>query len=109
MSDSLFDAIRNNDENTVSDLLKSNPELVGSRDQRGSTPLLLSTYFGLKEITHIILKYPQDLNAQDASGNTALMGVCFKGFEEIAEKLIKAGADVNTRNFNGGDCTYFCC
>ena len=62
MSDSLFNAIRDNNENKVSELLQSNPQLVGSRDQRGSTPLLLSTYFGLKEITDIILNFPQDLD-----------------------------------------------
>ncbi len=84
MNNSLFDAIRSSDLETVSKILNAHPELIDIKDTRGSTPLLLATYYGHKEISETILSYKPDVNAKDGSGNTPLMGVCFKGFPEIA-------------------------
>ena len=100
MKDALFNAIRSEDESTVSTILKKQPELVNETDSRGSTPLLLASYYGYTGITKIILENKPDVNAKDGSGNTPLMGVCFKGYPEIAKLLIKHGADVNVVNFN---------
>ena len=82
--DLLFNAIRSQDKANIAIVLKEYPELIQAKDQRGSTPLLLATYYGFK----------------DASGNTALMGVCFKGYPEIAELLIKRGANIDLQNSN---------
>jgi len=100
MNNSLFDAIRSADLETVSKILNAHPELVDIKDPRGSTPLLLATYYGHKDISEKLLKHKPDVNAKDGSGNTPLMGVCFKGYPEIARLLIDAGADVNAINFN---------
>ena len=51
------------------------------KDGRGSSPLLLATYYGSEEVTTAILGHPQDIDAQDAVGNTALMGYASKGFK----------------------------
>lgn len=100
MNDELFDAIRVKDLEKVSKIITAHPELVNIKDERGSTPLLLATYYGAFDIASEILKHNSDINAQDISGNTALMGVCFKGYPDIAELLITNGADVNAVNFN---------
>ncbi len=100
MNNELFDAIREGVIDTVSKILNAHPELVNIKDARGSTPLLLATYYGHQEIAEIILKCKPDINAKDGSGNTALMGVCFKGYPAIAKLLISHGADVNAVNFN---------
>jgi uncharacterized protein len=107
MSAALFDAIRNQDLNAVQHLLQEHPEWVIQKDARGSTPLLLASYYGLEEITRCILSVPQPIDAQDASGNTALMGVSFKGDINIARLLIEHGADVNKTNFNKGSALIF--
>lgn len=78
MTHQLFEAIRNEDSKSVKSVLETHPHLVNVKDARGSTPLLLSIYFGFKEVSEIILQYPQHIDAQDASGNTALMGVVLK-------------------------------
>lgn len=106
-SDLLFESIRSGNTQKVKMLLDANPELVGVKDQRGSTPLLLATYYGVKDMSSVILKFNPEINAQDAAGNTALMGVSFKGYLEIAELLINAGADVNIKNFNQGTALIF--
>jgi len=98
MSTPLFNAIRNGETEKVTSLLKENPEWVSEKDARGSTPLLLATYYGFEEMTQVILQYSQNVDLQDASGNTALMGVCFKGYENIAQLLIQNGAQVNAKN-----------
>ena len=100
MKDALFTAIRANDLDTVKEILKDDPALVHQTDQRGSTPLLLATYYGFKELTAALLSHGPDVNAKDGSGNTPLMGVCFKGYPEIAKLLIDNNADVNAVNFN---------
>ena len=56
MSTSLFDAIRNGEVSNVVSLLKENPALAQEKDQRGSTPLLLSTYYGHIFILTVILE-----------------------------------------------------
>jgi hypothetical protein len=98
--DLLFNAIRSQDKANIAIVLKEYPELIQAKDQRGSTPLLLATYYGFKDITEILLYHNADINVQDASGNTALMGVCFKGYPEIAELLIKRGANIDLQNSN---------
>jgi len=75
----IFNAIRSENLNEVRTLLNKDASLINSKDQRGSTPLLLSTYYGFTDITKLILEHKPNINEQDASGNTALMGVCFKG------------------------------
>lgn len=95
----LFDAIRNEDLASFKEILEQNPELIDVKDSRGSTPLLLATYYNNEAITDYLLSKNPDIDAKDASGNTALMGVCFKGYENIAKKLIKNGADVNAVNY----------
>jgi ankyrin repeat protein len=103
----LFQAIRNEDAIVVKKLLQEDPSLLNIKDNRGSTPLLLATYFGNEEITDFLLSLKPDIDEKDASGNTALMGVCFKGFGSIAEKLIKAGANVNETNYSGATALVF--
>ena len=82
MSTSIFDAIRKGELETVKNLLSQNPEYVKQKDARGSTPLLLATYYGNEQVTSAILELPQDLDA-------------------IAKLLIDYGANVNVKNNNG--------
>lgn len=100
MNDKLFDAIRNGNFEMVKAITTAHPELINIKDQRGSTPLLLATYYGHQDITEEILKHKPDINAKDGSGNSALMGVCFKGYPVIAKLLIDNNADVNAVNLN---------
>lgn len=103
----LFTYIREEDLRGVQNLLKKDPALVHVKDQRGSTPLLLATYYGNESISKAILEYDDTVDAKDASGNTALIGVSFKGYLDIATLLISKGADVNAQNSNGATALIF--
>lgn len=103
----LINYIRSGQAGPLSDLLKKNPDLVNTRDERGFTPLVLATYLGQKEIAELLIDHGAEINAQDALGNTALMGVCFKGSHELAEMLISKGADIHLTNHEGVDALSF--
>ena len=55
MSISLFDAIRNANVTVVTSLVEENPLITQEKDHRGSTPLLLASYYGNIEIERVIL------------------------------------------------------
>ena len=85
MNEFFFKAIREGNLNEVKPMLEKNPVLINSKDVRGSTPLILATYYDEMEIATLLLDKGAKIDAVDASGNTALMGVCFKGFTDIAK------------------------
>ena len=90
-----FNAIRLGDLAIVEKELVDQPNLIDVIDDRGSSPLILASYYDHVDLTQILIQAGAPVNFKDASGNTALMGVCFKGVVELAELLIKQGADVN--------------
>lgn len=103
----IFDAIRNNDIDSLKSIIETTPDAVHLSDQRGSNPLLLASYFGHFEISEFLIANGADVNQRDLSGNTALMGVCFKGPLAMAKLLINNGADVNALNNNGASALSF--
>lgn len=96
-----FDEIRKGNLEKVIDIHSVNPELLNSKDDRGSTPLILATYYGHAGIARFLLDSGVKLEDKDGSGNTALLGVSFKGHVEMVKELIARGADVNTQNATG--------
>ncbi|TVZ15862.1 hypothetical protein JM81_2114 [Maribacter sp. MAR_2009_72] len=107
MNEFFFKAIREGNYNEVKAMLDKNAVLVNSKDSRGSTPLILATYYDETEIARLLLEKGAKIDAVDASGNTALMGVCFKGFTDIAKLLIDKGAALNERNAMGATCLIY--
>lgn len=107
MSTSIFDAIRNNDLESLKKIIETAPDAVHLKDQRGSNPLLLATYFGHFEISQFLIANGADVDLRDNSGNTALMGVSFKGPLLMAKLLIDNGANVNAVNNNGASALSF--
>ncbi|MEM6643461.1 MAG: ankyrin repeat domain-containing protein [Bacteroidota bacterium] len=98
----IHEQIRNDDLQAIEDLLNSDRSFVNKPDERGFTPLVLSTYLGKIEVAKLLLSHGADINAVDAmAGNTALMGVCFKGSYDLAKMLISHGADISIRNRSG--------
>lgn len=79
-----FNAIRENQQDHVAKMLEANGKLLHQKDGRGSTPLLLATYYGHLAMADFLIEQGADINAIDASGNTALMGVCFKAIPPFA-------------------------
>ena len=76
--DQFFDSIRLANLNEVRTALQMSPELLHAKDSRGSTPLILASYYNHLDLVKLLLAHGADVNEKDSSQNTALMGVCFK-------------------------------
>ncbi len=116
----LLDAVRNGDQGKVVDLLNEDNTLASERADNGDSPLMLSLYYGRKQITSIILSRNPDINffeavalgaiaevrqfirdqpellqAYSLDGFTGLHLAVFFGHEEIAALLLDKGADID--------------
>lgn len=101
----IFEAARTNNIAALEGYLDS--DQINARDTRGSTPLIIATYYNHATAVTALLEAGADTEIQDTMGNTALMGVCFKGYTEIAQILLEHGAHVDAENGNGATALTF--
>ncbi len=97
----LFNAARTGNIEVLSLFASDAPELLGAKDERGFTPLIMAAYYDQLEAVKFLIKAGVNVNAQDDAGNTALMGVAFKNYEAIAKCLVEAGCDARIANYGG--------
>ena len=100
----IFYAIKTGELEIVKSLFKRHPELLTRRDDKGSTPLIISSKFENTEIT----KYIYDSLIQNGitncitdlnkKGNSALMKACKKGHFNTVQFLVENGASINHVN-----------
>jgi uncharacterized protein len=97
----LFDAARMGRTDVLPALLQAGAG-IEALDERGHSPLVLTSYNDQIEATRLLLELGAKPDGDPPTeGNTALMGVAFKGYDEIARLLIDAGADVDHANRAG--------
>lgn len=101
----IFEAARTDNVTALNELLKEGQ--INEKDARGSTPLILATYYNNIAAVAALLQAGADTELQDGMGNTALMGVCFKGYTGAAKLLLENGASVHTENGNGATALTF--
>jgi ankyrin repeat protein len=101
----IFEAARTNNVIALNDLLKEGQ--INEKDARGSTPLILATYYNNTASAAALLEAGADTEIHDSMGNTALMGVCFKGYTATAKMLLENGAQVDNENGNGATALTF--
>jgi len=100
--DEIHDAAGNGDLDKVKALLKTNPDLVSSRDKNsGATPLHRPAAAGLTNMVELLLANKADANAKDIGGATPLMWAAANGRRDVAELLLANKAEVNARDNNG--------
>jgi ankyrin repeat protein len=86
----------------VKTLLKENPELVSSKDDRGNAPLHMAVISGKKDMVELLLATGADVDAKNNSGDTPLNWAAETGNPDVVELLIAHNADVNAKNNYGG-------
>ena len=124
--DEMMDAVKTNDISKVSNLLESNLSLATAPTETGDTPLMISVYYGAKDITELLLssganlslfeaaatgrtervreileEEPERLNSYSHDGWTALHLAAFFGPLETVEYLLSLGADWTLLAQNG--------
>lgn len=93
------DAVKNGDLEKVKVLLKENPQLLPSKDDRhGWTPLHCAAFYGQKDVAKFLLADGADINAKDRSGMTPLHLTAFDAQSDVAELLLANKADVDNKN-----------
>jgi ankyrin repeat protein len=125
MQQSIFDAVKRKDLETVTMLCKGRPELVNSRDMQGNSPIMLAAYYGAKEIVRYLLESgamlnlyeacaigkletvrailaqrPELLNSFAHDGFTPVGLAAFFGHEDVVAFLVGKGADLRTHSYN---------
>jgi uncharacterized protein len=118
-AETLFEAIKKGDRQTVSDLLTVQPDLANARTPDGLSAVLLATYYGQSDIAKLIVEHGATLNLYEAAsvgqlatvqsilaaqpdlinsyapdGFFALGLAAFFGHTEIVAFLLDHGADV---------------
>ncbi len=74
---------------------------LNTKDQFGSTPLIIATTFDKTEVALALIGAGADLNITNNDGSTSLITAAFFCRTEIVEALLAKGADKNARNKAG--------
>ena len=98
----VFDAVRADDVNAVTELLDADPDLVRATDEDGETPLHSAAWRSRYEAATLLLDRGADIEARNNWGRTPLLIVAREtGNAQMASLLIEAGAEVNVRDRGG--------
>lgn len=100
-SDEFVKAVRERDGNKVMDLVKSNPRVVDSKDEKGDTALIIAVSRSDEDYTSFLLTKGADPNISARGGDTPLMTAARAGFEQGAQWLLGEGAKVDAANRMG--------
>ncbi len=93
----IHDAARSGDLEKIKALVKSNPELAFSKDDKGETPLYWAAAWGHKDAAEFLLANKADVNVKDSDGYTPLHAAAQGGDKNLTELLLANKADVNAK------------
>ncbi|KAI5816926.1 ankyrin repeat-containing domain protein, partial [Pyronema omphalodes] len=91
-TNSLFQAITDNDIPTVLSLLSSGVD-IESRDTHSHTPLISAAVSGHTLLVQELLSHGASIDAKTTEGHTALHKACFAMHEPVISLLLSSGAD----------------
>ena len=74
---------------------------IDTQDERGWTPLMISTFNGREEIALLLIENGANVNAKDSAGYGPLHWSAFNGFDSVVESLIDKRAAVNAVSNHG--------
>jgi ankyrin repeat protein len=67
MASEFLTAVKRGDRDTVERLLRADPALLGAKDERGTSALLLAYYYGKAEVANALLTHRPDLDMREAA------------------------------------------
>jgi hypothetical protein len=105
--DPIHDAARTGDLARIKSLVKENPDLVSSKDEKyGQTPLHIAAFNDYKDLAEFLIANKADVNAKAKNGSTPLHLAAAKGNKDIVELLLANKADVNALDNEGWSPTH---
>lgn len=93
-------SVENGDRNAVTLFLSGGVD-VDTRDERGWTPLMVSSFNGKEEIALLLIRSGADIHAMDKRGYGPLHWAAFNGYRNVVKMLIDKRADANARSNHG--------
>ncbi|MGO9337783.1 MAG: ankyrin repeat domain-containing protein [Terracidiphilus sp.] len=98
----IHEAARDGDIKKMELLLKSQPDLVSSKDEKyGQTPLHIAALNDRLDVAKLLLANKADVNAKSNNGSTPLHLAAGKGNKDMVELLLAGKADVNAVDNDG--------
>ncbi|XP_065909173.1 uncharacterized protein [Dysidea avara] len=82
---------------------------VNCTDENGSTPLILASLNGHRDIVYVLLQYSAGIHATDGQGNSALHMAAWQNRPDVVELLLLNGASVDLPNAMGSTALHFAC
>lgn len=96
-ADSFFETARKGDLEKMRALLKDDPDLVFSKDEKGRTPLHWAAGQDRKDVADFLLANRAEVDAKAIGRLTPLHYAALNGHTGVAGLLLARGADVNAR------------
>lgn len=106
-SGQIHDAAANGDLERVRALLKDDPDLVLSKDDKGYTPLHWAAKNGHTDVARLLLVNKAEINAKTNIGWTPLHEAADGGHKDLVEFLLANKANVNERTYRGYTALHF--
>jgi uncharacterized protein len=100
-SDQFVEAVEKRDGDKATDLIRSKPRIVDSRNSKGDTGLIIAINRSDPNWTGFLLNEGADPNLPGSGGDTPLISAARVGFEDAAEWLLGKGAKVDGTNRMG--------
>lgn len=97
----LWEALSEENLERIKALVKSDPELIRSKDEEGDTPLHYAAFAGRLDLTAFLLENGADVNACDEDLLTPLHAAAMNGHVSVAERLLAANASVSAKDKSG--------
>ncbi|WP_042348719.1 ankyrin repeat domain-containing protein [Bacillus massiliigorillae] len=98
-SDSLIQAIENNDLESVQEILKDSSYLINESNDKGETPLLIAAHKNNIEVAKLLIEAGADINQQDRIQDSAYLYAGAQGKTEILKYMLEH-AEPNQNIFN---------
>ena len=67
MSEEFLTAVKRGDRDAVEKMVRADPALMGAKDERGTSALLLAYYYGKAEVANALLTHRPDLDLREAA------------------------------------------
>ena len=74
---------------------------IDTRDERGWTPLMISSFNGNQEVARLLVEHGASIHIEDTSGYTPLHWAAFNGYTDVVKLLIIKHANLNAQSKHG--------
>ncbi|HSG29250.1 MAG TPA: ankyrin repeat domain-containing protein, partial [Candidatus Krumholzibacterium sp.] len=101
MGQSIYEAARNGDLESVISMENAAPSIIGERNDEGETPLLYAAYGGSLEVVKYLVSRGMGVDIPAFTGETPLHYAAYAGHEDVVRTLLDSGAAIGAKNIEG--------